>query len=166
MAMEIEHKFLVTSNDWRVGATGRLMRQGYLCREAARTVRVRVVGTQAFLTIKGLRHGIVRDEFEYDIPLADAQLLLAMCHPPLVEKTRYEIEFAGHTWEVDEFHGANTGLVIAEIELPTVDTAFELPPWVGDDVSTDPRYFNSRLAEHPFSQWTTSENNPRVIPSD
>lgn len=154
MGQEIEHKFLVTSNEWRSGVKGTLYRQGYLSRDTGRTVRVRIAGDAAFLTIKSLRTGIVRDEFEYPIPLTDAHSLLELCLPPLIEKTRYEVEFGGHTWEIDEFHGANAGLIVAEIELPTEDTPFEQPSWVGLDVSEDPRYFNSRLSEHPFSTWT------------
>ncbi|MEZ0388384.1 MAG: CYTH domain-containing protein [Verrucomicrobium sp.] len=153
MGVEIERKFLVKSDAWREGPTGTLYRQGYLSRDKDRTVRVRQAGAQGFLTIKGGRSGLSRSEFEYPIPLADAQEMLTLCLPPLIEKTRHLRTHQGFLWEIDEFHGENAGLIVAEIELPAEDTPFEKPAWVGADVSHDPRYFNSRLAEHPFSQW-------------
>ncbi len=153
MGQEIEYKYLVVTDDWREGARGQLLRQGYLNRGPQRTVRIRIAGEAAYLTIKSLRTGIVRDEFEYSIPVADAEQLLSMCLPPLIEKRRYEVEYRGHTWEVDEFLGDNAGLIVAELEVPSVETPFELPPWVGRDVSEDPRYFNSQLAETPYNTW-------------
>ena len=154
MAHEIERKFLLTSDEWRSGVEGRLYRQGYLSTEKERTVRVRIVGQRGVLTVKGLTRGISRLEFEYEIPLADATRLLdELCHRPLIEKTRYEVAHAGLTWEIDEFHGDNAGLVVAEVELAAEDQNIELPGWIGKEVSGDPRYYNSNLAQHPFSEW-------------
>jgi CYTH domain-containing protein len=154
MGSEIERKFLVRSEDWKPGAVGVPYRQGYLCRQAARTVRVRVAGGQAYLTIKGQAQGITRLEYEYPIPLADAQdLLEQLCLKPLIEKTRYRLEFGGRVWEVDEFAGENQGLVVAEVELESPDQPLELPDWVGEEVTHDPRYLNANLVEQPFSRW-------------
>jgi adenylate cyclase len=152
MGTEIERKFLVNGTDWRVG-DGERVRQGYLSRAPERTVRVRVVGDEGFLTIKGANRGIVRAEYEYPIPVADAEALLALCEGPLVEKTRYRVPFGGRLWEVDEFHGENAGLVVAEIELAAADEAPERPPWVGAEVSDDPRYYNASLSRRPFRTW-------------
>jgi adenylate cyclase len=149
---EIERKFLVVGPDWRQGQ-GVLLRQGYLNRDPQRTVRVRLADQQAFITIKGASQGLVRSEFEYPIPLPDAEQLLSLCDGPLIEKRRYGIEHRGLYWEVDEFFGANQGLVVAEVELTAADQAVELPAWVGAEVTHDPRYFNSRLAMHPFTTW-------------
>ena len=153
MSTEIEHKFLVKNDSWRAGAEGISYVQGYLSRDPSRTVRVRRAGAKAYLTIKGKPEGIARAEFEYEIPAADADELFALCLSPLIEKTRYRISFGGHCWEVDEFHGANDGLIIAEIELAASDEIFEKPDWVGENVSSDPRYANSRLSECPYSTW-------------
>ncbi|WP_051945843.1 CYTH domain-containing protein [Verrucomicrobium sp. BvORR106] len=153
MGVEIERKFLICSNLWRSGPPGVAYRQGYLCRDKERTVRVRLAGSQAYVTIKGARSGLSRAEFEYAIPPADAELMLQMCLPPLIEKTRYLRAHGGFVWEIDEFHGENAGLVVAEIELPSEETPFDKPSWAGTEVSHDPRYFNSRLAEHPYSEW-------------
>jgi len=152
MAVEIERKFLVTGTAWEQ-VPGVLYRQGYLNRDKARTVRVRVAGESAFLTIKGANVGATRAEFEYSIPLADAQALLALCDGPLIEKTRFVLTHAGTVWEVDRFAGDNAGLVVAEVELTSEDQAFERPPWLGEDVTQDARYFNSNLAVHPFRMW-------------
>jgi CYTH domain-containing protein len=154
MGMEIERKFRVRSDAWRVGATGETYRQGYLSSVQERTVRVRVAGTRAMLTIKGPTRGISRLEFEYPIPLDDANMLLdELCEGPLIDKVRYRIPYGGLIWEVDEFGGDNAGLVIAEVELAHEQQAIELPPWIGAEVSGDSRYFNSSLARHPYSQW-------------
>jgi CYTH domain-containing protein len=152
MAIEIERKFLVLGDAWRQAAPTRFS-QGYLNRDKARTVRVRIAGSAGFLTIKGLSQGATRAEFEYPVPLADAQALLALCDGPCIEKDRHLVAHAGHTWEVDEFFGANAGLVVAELELQSEDEAFERPAWLGEEVTHDPRYFNSSLASLPFSQW-------------
>jgi len=154
MGVEIERKFLIISDAYKEGAQGKVYRQGYLNTEKERIVRVRIVGDEAFLTIKGLSRGIQRTEFEYSIPLSDAtQLLEDLCQKPLIEKTRYKVPFEGHTWEIDEFHGENEGLVVAEIELSHRKEHFSKPPWVGKDVSHDWRYFNSNLLVHPFTSW-------------
>ena len=153
MGTEIERKFLVVGDDWRVGASGTSYVQGYLSRDVARIVRVRQAGTSAYLTIKGIVEGVSRPEFEYPIPLSDAQQLMSLCLRPLVEKTRYVINYGGKRWEVDEFHGDNLGLILAEIELSREDEAVVIPPWIGQEVSGDPRYFNSYLSEHPYTQW-------------
>lgn len=152
MGTEIERKFLVTGEAWR-SADGVRLIQGYLNRDKARTVRVRVAGEQAFLTIKGPTHGATRAEFEYEIPLAEAESLLLLCDGPVIEKFRHIIEYRGFTWEVDEFFGDNAGLVVAEIELDSEDQAFERPQWLGEEVTEDTRYFNSNLAAHPYRLW-------------
>ncbi len=155
MAIEIERKFLVRDDTWRAQVeSASLIAQGYLVAEPGITVRVRRRGDQGFLTIKGAAEGIGRSEFEYQIPLADAQALLRdLCVRPPLEKVRHLIPFAGHLWELDVFAGANAGLVMAEIELTAEDEPFDLPDWAGDEVTGDPRYFNAYLAHHPFSTW-------------
>jgi adenylate cyclase len=155
MGVEIERKFLVTSDAWRLLGEPVLLRQGYLCADPVRTVRVRIEGAAGVLTIKGKSTGAARGEWEYAIPLAEAQELLdTLCERPLVEKYRRRIDFAGFTWEVDEFLGENAGLVVAEIELPSEDAVFEKPDWIGQEVSGDKRYYNSSLIRFPYSQWT------------
>jgi len=154
MATEIERKFLVADDRWKAGAEGKLYRQGYLQTAADRNVRVRIIGDRGFLTVKGRAAGITRLEFEYEIPVADAaQMLDVLCFKPLIEKTRYLVEHAGMTWEVDDFAGVNAGLVVAEIELEAEGQEFELPSWVGLDVSDDPRYLNSSLVAKPYTRW-------------
>lgn len=153
MAIEIERKFLVLGETWKASGPGEFISQGYLNRDPARTVRVRIKGEQAWLTIKGRSEGVARAEFEYPVPVADARELLALCEGPRVEKIRREIRHAGMLWEVDEFLGDNAGLVVAEIELSDADQAFERPDWLGEEVSQDPRYFNSQLAQRPFKSW-------------
>ena len=152
MATEIERKFLVQGTQWR-NDTGVRFSQGYLNRDKERTVRVRLAGRKAFLTIKGVTRGPSRTEFEYEIPMEDAEQLLKLCDGPIIEKTRYRIVHQGSTWEVDEFLGENAGLVIAEIELTSEDQPFSRPPWLGEEVTHDRRYYNSNLAGHPYSQW-------------
>ncbi len=155
MAREIERKFLVKGTAWKRGAEGVRFRQGYLSSVKERTVRVRTEGPRAVLTIKGLTRGIERQEYEYSIPLADAnQMLDTLCERPLIEKVRYMRTVGPHLWELDEFLGDNQGLVIAEIELSSADEAFEHPPWLGREVSGDPRYFNANLIHHPYGTWT------------
>ena len=154
MATEIERKFTVTSDQWRKLATGIVYRQGYIATKKGTTVRVRLVGNQGYLTIKGSTVGVSRMEYEYPIPAADAQEMLDnLCERPLIEKTRYKIEYAGLIWEVDEFAGENQGLVVAEVELTDENQIIELPDWIGKEVSDDPRYFNANLVKYPFSQW-------------
>lgn len=153
MATEIERKFLVNGDDWRQ-VQGTQYRQGYLNRDKERTVRVRIADDRAFITIKGLSKGATRAEFEYSIPVSDAEQLLLLCDGPLIEKTRHTVRYAGMTWEVDEFHGANAGLIVAEIELNSEQQPFEKPSWVGREVTDDKRYFNSNLALQPYTSWT------------
>lgn len=152
MAIEIERKFLVVGDAWRE-APAVFFSQGYLNLNKARTVRIRLAGEEAFLTIKGASVGASRMEFEYPIPVADARELLTMCEQPLIEKNRRKILCDGFVWEVDEFLGDNLGLVIAEIELPAEDTIFTRPAWVGEEVTEDARYFNSNLSRSPFNTW-------------
>lgn len=165
MGLEIERKFLLRAEAWEArrreletkgtaSEAGVRYVQGYLSTDKKRTVRVRTMGERAFLTIKGATDGLARREYEYEIPIAEArELLTELCHHPLIEKTRYRIDYEGYTWDVDEFYGENKGLQIAEIELPFVDATFERPPWVGEEVSDDPRYFNANLGAHPFTRW-------------
>ena len=155
MSREIERKFLVRRDRWQADpAQGVSLRQGYLSEVPERIVRVRIAGEHAFLTIKGLTLGIMRVEFEYPIPRADADAMLeVLCLRPLVEKTRYRVLFEGRTWEVDVFDGENAGLITAEVELPSADATLVLPPWIAQEVSHDPRYFNSNLAQEPYSRW-------------
>lgn len=154
MVQEIERKFLVASDAWRQNANGTRVRQGFLCTEPARTVRVRVAGDRGTLTIKGKTVGATREEFEYDIPREEAEHLLdALCLRPLIEKVRYVLRQGAHTWEVDVFEGENAGLVVAEIELQREDEVFERPDWLGREVTDDPRYFNANLVENPYRTW-------------
>lgn len=154
MGTETERKFLVRSSAWKEGASGTLYRQGYLSTEKARTVRVRIAGDRGYLTIKGAAEGISRPEYEYEIPLADAnELLDQLCLRPMIEKTRYRVEHGGLVWEVDEFAGENQGLVVAEVELETPDQLVRLPEWAGEEVTHDPRYLNANLVKSPFSTW-------------
>ena len=158
MGTEIERKFLVTDERWRQGATGTLFRQGYLCNERTHSVRVRIEGDRARLTIKGGSTGIVRTEYEYDLPMDDAhELLEHMVQGPVVEKDRYRVPWQRHTWEIDEFLGANAGLVVAEVELQDATEAVALPPWVGAEVSEEPRYFNASLSRRPYCDWSDEE---------
>jgi adenylate cyclase len=150
LAVEIERKYRVIKSRWQPNDTGVDYRQGYLCSGDGRTVRVRIAGAQAFITVKGPTRGYARAEYEYPVPVSDAEeMLTELCPKPLIEKIRYRVEYAGHIWEVDVFNGDNRGLVLAEIELPAEDTCFEVPDWVGEEVSGDPRYFNSSLAVTP-----------------
>ena len=154
MGIEIERKFLVVGTAWRVLAPPVLLRQGYLSTDPARTVRVRIEGEGAVLTIKGKNVGIARGEWEYPIPVAEAaELLDGLCQQPLVEKYRRRIRVGAHTWEVDEFLGANAGLLVAEIELASETERFDKPDWIGAEVTHDARYFNSNLIRAPYSTW-------------
>lgn len=153
MAAEIERKFLLADDSWRDGTPGVRIAQGYLSRDPDRTVRVRIAGESAWLTIKGRTRDITRAEFEYEIPLADGRELLGLCLPAVIDKTRHRVSFGGHLWEIDEFHGENDGLVIAEVELADESVSPEIPPWAGAEVSAEPRYFNSCLAALPFTKW-------------
>ncbi len=154
MGVEIERKFLLQGDGWRTLGDPVLLRQGYLSSNPDRTVRVRTEGGQGTMTIMGRSVGATRAEWEYPIPLADANDLLdRLCEQPIIEKVRRRIAVGQHTWEVDEFLGANQGLVVAEIELDSEEQQFDKPEWIGVEVTDDRRYFNSSLIRHPYSAW-------------
>ncbi|HEX2954827.1 MAG TPA: CYTH domain-containing protein [Bacillota bacterium] len=154
MGQEIERKFLVVGDQYKVGSVRHYIRQGYLCNEPERVVRVRIEDENGLITIKGRTVGLTRPEFEYEIPLEDAVLLLEnLCPKPQIEKYRYRIEINGSMWEVDEFLGENAGLVVAEIELATEDTGYVRPAWLGDEVTFDSRYINANLVRTPYKEW-------------
>ncbi len=154
MAQEIERKFLVQGDAWRKGAERALIRQGYLSADGARTVRVRIKGERAFVTIKGPPVALARAEYEYEIPIADAdEMLNHLCMKPLIEKWRYFVPFAGMMWEVDEFLNENAGLVVAELELNDAAQQVQLPAWATQEVTDDPRYSNANLTKRPFTTW-------------
>ena len=165
MGIEIERKFLVTGDDWRAAAHRTVpMAQGYLNDLAMvdggamqASVRVRIEGEEARLNIKSREAGPSRQEFDYPIPVADARALLALCVGGIVDKRRHYVEHAGHLWEVDEFLGDNAGLVVAEIELDSVDEAFARPGWLGAEATHAQRYYNLALASRPYSQWSEDE---------
>ena len=154
MAKEIERKFLVVGDAWRALASGTTYRQGYLSTVKERTVRVRTIGDKGFMTVKGITVGATRLEYEYEIPAGEAnEMLDGLCEQPIIEKDRYKIPHEGFTWEIDEFAGVNAGLIVAEIELPSEDQQFARPDWIGEEVTGDPRYFNSNLIANPFTTW-------------
>lgn len=159
MALEIEHKFLLISNEWRnLVSRSEVFRQGYLSNNPAASVRVRIADEQATLNIKGMTIGTHRPEYEYSIPLQDAaELLDQLCARPIIEKTRHFVEYAGKTWEIDEFAGENTGLLVAEVELAEIGEHFQRPTWAGIDVSGIERYYNVSLLKYPYQQWTAAE---------
>lgn len=155
MAKEIERKFLIDLEKIGSLEDGTVMKQGYITTKDKTVVRVRLVGEKAYLTLKGENTGISRIEFEYEIPVIDAQeIMTELCNGPVVEKTRYLVVNYGHAWEVDIFHGDNDGLVVAEIELGSEAEKFELPHWVTEEVSGDAKYYNSSLLDKPFKNWT------------
>lgn len=155
MSVEIERKYRVTDTSYRQGATRcTYYKQGYISVAPSGTVRIRIAGNQAFITIKGTTTGCSRQEFEYSIPVADAsQMLDTLCLPGIIEKKRYLYPYAGHTWEIDEFMGDNDGLIVAEIELQCESESIELPPFIGREVTGDTRYYNSCLAREPYKTW-------------
>ncbi len=156
MAQEIERKFLVKNNSFKKDAfkSTRIV-QGYLSSVPERTVRVRIKGDKGYLTVKGIGNesGASRFEWEIEIPKQDAQNLLKICEPGVIDKTRYLVKAGNHTFEVDEFYGDNEGLVVAEVELESEDQTFEKPDWLGEEVTGDPRYYNSMLMKNPFKNW-------------
>jgi CYTH domain-containing protein len=156
MAQEIERKFLVKDDSYKALAyhSSRIA-QGYICSMRGRTVRVRIRDDKGYLTIKGPSDasGLGRYEWEKEIPVSEAADLLRLCEPGIIDKTRYIIEADGHTFEVDEFHGDNEGLILAEIELSSEDEAFTKPSWLGKEVTGDARYYNSMLMKHPYKNW-------------
>lgn len=155
MGTEIERKFLVRDERWRDTARDvERYRQGYLASAPQCSIRVRLAGERGYLNIKSATLGVRRSEYDYEIPADEArQLLDELCTGPLIDKHRYLVDYGGHTWEIDVFEGDNAGLVVAEIELDSEDEAFERPPWLGDEVSDDPRYYNVSLVQHPFKDW-------------
>jgi CYTH domain-containing protein len=156
MGFEIERKFLLRNESWRIDTVGIPYTQGYISKEKEHTLRVRIAGEKAYITIKGAVEGISRPEFEYLIPIEDARELMKLCKGPFIEKTRYQIPFDGLVWEVDEFHGENRGLIVAEVELTDPDQGVILPPWVGEEVTGDPRFYNSSLSTLPYGRWEKS----------
>jgi CYTH domain-containing protein len=155
MAKEIERKFLVSGTPWHNATEQYHYRQGYLSLDPQRVIRIRTDGEHGYLTIKGAPSGITRLEFEYKIPVPDAaEMLDTLCLKPLIEKTRYKIKYHNFVWEIDVFEGENAGLVIAEVELSDENTPIDLPDWVGQEVTGDPRYSNAALVQHPFSTWS------------
>jgi len=154
MAIEIERKFLVKQSPFHLAKKSRHIKQGYIVHDQKQVIRVRKKDRDYFLTIKGSNKGISRLEFEFPISKNDAEeLFLHFCQTAIIDKTRHYIDYKGHTWEVDEFHGDNHGLIIAEIELQSVNEKFHLPEWIGDEVSAENKYYNMSLAKHPFKEW-------------
>ncbi|MBP0016469.1 MAG: CYTH domain-containing protein [Cyanobacteria bacterium SBLK] len=161
MGKEIERKFLVKGEQWRSLGTGKQYRQGYLSVAAHCTVRVRIAGDRAYLTVKGKIEGLSRPEFEYPIPVPEAEEMLSdLCDRPPIEKIRYTLSIDNLIWEVDEFGGENQGLIVAEVELEDEGQAIVLPEWIGQEVSGDPRYLNSNLVQFPYQQWYQSPAMP------
>jgi adenylate cyclase len=154
MGLEIEKKFLITNDNWKTLGTGKEYCQGYLSSGKETSLRIRTIGERGIITVKGPNEGGKRLEFEYDIPYVDAREMLdKLCHKPLIDKIRYKIPFGGFTWEVDVFKGENEGLIFAEIELESVDQPFDIPEWIGEEVTGDPKYYNANLVSYPYSQW-------------
>lgn len=155
MANEIERKFLLQNDSWRQQVfRAKSIRQGYLVSDEVRSVRVRIADDEAYLNIKSATLGISRSEYEYTIPLRDAQELLdTLCRRPLLEKTRHFLRYGNHLWEIDVFEGDNAGLVVAEVELTDAQETFERPVWLGEDVSHDKRYYNACLIDNPYKNW-------------
>ena len=165
MPQEIERKFLVKGDDWRVPGAGTPYRQGYLSTVPARTVRISLIRDKGFLTVKGVSVGATRTEYEYEIPAGEAsEMLDNLCERPLIEKTRYRVEHQGLTWEIDEFDGDNAGLIIAEVELDEEDQAIMLPDWIGKEVTGDPRYYNANLIANPFTRWSLNVTSDKSGP--
>lgn len=163
MGVEIERKFLVHGDAWRAATARReRLRQGYLANTPRASVRVRIAGEGAWLSVKSMTRELVRLEYEYAIPVAEAdQMLDRLCDPPLVEKVRHVVPHAGHEWEVDEFLGANAGLIVAELELDAPDEAYARPDWLGEEVTHESRYYNFNLVTHPYAAWSAAERGPR-----
>lgn len=154
MAQEIERKFLLKNENWKKEVSSQSsIKQGYLNSNPERTVRIRIRNNQGFLTIKSKNKGAVRNEFEYEIPLEEAEELILLCEQPVIEKIRYLVPKNNHIWEIDIFEGANQGLEVAEIELSHENESFELPSWVDKDVTHETKYYNSQLIKMPFTAW-------------
>ena len=155
MGTEIEKKYLIVNDDWRKESDeGTYMVQGYMGTNEKSSIRIRIHGETANLNIKSSTIGITRSEYDYPVPIDEAkEILETLCDRPYVEKTRYHVMYEGHEWEIDVFAGDNDGLIVAEIELGSVDEEFKLPDWIGEDVSDDPRYYNVCLVTHPYKDW-------------
>ncbi len=155
MAVEIEKKYLVINDLWKkVNPRAHRCKQGYIMADPSCSIRVRLTDERAFLAIKKQKKGLARWEFEYEIPMSDAEEMLNnLCTSPLIEKARYLVPFAGHIWEIDVFAGQNKGLVVAEVELQQENEIIQIPAWLGPEVTNDPRYLNINLVKHPFSSW-------------
>lgn len=155
MAQEIERKFLVTSNRWKAEAEGKAYCQGYIATAVVgQSVRIRIAGEAAYLTIKGPTSGLSRAEFEYSIPISDAEeMLQTLCDRPLIQKVRYRLPIGPVVWEIDEFQGENAGLIVAEVELSDETQTVVLPDWLGEEVSGDPKYYNASLVKRPYLSW-------------
>ncbi len=154
MGKEIERKFKVKDKTYKELSEGQLYKQGYLSIEPEHTVRVRVANNKGYITIKGAVSGMVRKEYEYEIPAFEAnELINSLCKKPIIEKYRYTLMLNGFTWEIDEFRGENEGLVLAEIELQSENQQFQLPDWIGEEVTNDMRYYNSNLISNPYCKW-------------
>jgi adenylate cyclase len=157
MGQEIERKFLVKDDSWRAAVeSSSVLRQGYLAVDHGTTVRVRTDGAEVWLTIKGPAEGLTRAEFEYRVPLTEAEPLIGLCRGRVVEKTRHKVRAGGHVWEIDEFTGANAGLVVAEVELRHADENITKPAWLGREVSGDRRFDNASLSVRPYAHWPNS----------
>lgn len=154
MGVEIERKFLLKNEGWRsVVSSKTVIKQGYLNSEKERTVRIRVRNDKGYLTVKGENTNATRQEFEYEIPVLDAESMLLLCQKPIIEKVRNLVQVEGKTWEIDDFGGENHGLILAEIELESEEEKFNIPSWIGEEVTDDSRYFNSSLITHPYSKF-------------
>ena len=155
MGIEIERKFLVTNDSWRQTASAGIpIKQGYLVGGKEASVRVRLQGDKANLNIKSATLGVRRQEFEYAIPMTEAEInLTTLCQRPIIEKTRFLVSYANKQWEIDVFEGDNAGLIVAELELHDETEQYERPPWLGEEVSNDPRYYNTCLCQHPYKDW-------------
>ncbi len=156
MAIEIEHKFLLANDEWRKHIQKSIAyKQGYLSSQPTSSIRVRIAGNQAWLNIKSATIGTHRLEFEYGIPIHDAEEIIStLCRKPLIEKIRHFVPYGGFIWEIDEFKGDNQGLIVAEIELPEIGMAFIKPPWLGAEVTDELRYYNNNLVTHPYNKWS------------
>lgn len=153
MAVEIERKFLVTNTNYKMGIPHQIA-QGYICSDKDRVVRIRIIDDNAFVTIKNSTIGFARNEYEYPIPVQDArEMLQNTCIQPIISKTRYVLDYKGKIWEIDEFHGLNEGLVIAELELENENDSYEKPDFVGDEVTGNPQYYNALLFKNPYINW-------------
>jgi len=159
MAKEIERKFLVKGNSWRHLTKGTKFKQGYLSTDKERSVRIRTIKDKGYITIKGISVGATRSEYEYEIPFDDAKKMLnELCVHPLIEKTRFKIQYGNILIEVDEFFGENEGLILAEVELNNENQQLNLPDWIGKEVTNDSKYFNVNLVKNPFKNWPESKD--------